>query len=432
MYRRIDTGSLAPAGVRYLAWLTAGCLPLVAMTPLLLPDGGFWALGLLSVLGLAVAVRGVMGSSLVAWRLPLLLACAALVWWGTGLVHGEGREALPFVGVLLAASAASWVRPLVARCQAAWWWGAGLTGIVTGGWALWQHGMQGVSRADGHAPMHAILYGNWSLLTGLCCLVGMAWAASRPQRRCWLAWLLAGALGGLLASLLSGSRGGWISLPVVAWLLYRLWWCHWPVRRRWRAGMLALALLALPVLLPQTGVQGRVAVAIAETRSYLADDARGSIGTRLEIYRGSLSLVAERPLLGHGLADYREGLRQRVAQGTLIPSVARHWHAHNDLLDAWVRRGLPGLLIVVGLYLIPLWATLRALPDLPASRRSLAMAGLVLPVMFLDFGLSYAFFAYPQALAGYLAWALVLVPSTPPGQGSRSTQSRYRQTPRVL
>lgn len=397
--------------LRCLNWLLGACLPLVSMMPLLLPEGGFWALGGLSLLGLAVAVHAVASSTPLTWRLPLLLIAAALVWWVTGRVHGEGGEALPFVGVLLAASAASWVRPRVVRCQSAWWWGAGFTGIVTGGWALWQHGVEGVSRADGHAPMHAILYGNGSLLAGVCCLVGLAWAASQLHRRCWLAWLLAGALGGLLASLLSGSRGGWLSLPVVAWLLYRLWWCHWPERRRWGAGMVALGLLALPVLLPQTGVQSRVAIAVSETQSYLAGDARGSIGTRLEIYRGSLSLIAERPLLGHGLSGYREGMREQVAEGTPISSVAHHWHAHNDLLDAWVRRGLPGLLIVLGLYLIPLWAVVRALPDLPASRRSLGMAGLLLPVMFFDFGLSYAFFAYPQVLAGYLAWAVVLVPS---------------------
>ncbi len=42
------------------------------------------------------------------------------------------------------------------------------------------------------------------------------------------------------------------------------------------------------------------------------------------------------------------------------------------------------------------------------------MAGLLLPVMFFDFGLSYAFFAYPQALAGYLAWVVVLMPPHQP------------------
>ena len=396
---------------RYLRWQTAASLPLVALMPLLLPDGGTWALGVLFLLGLALALRAVVASSPLPWRLPLLLAGMALLWWGTALLQGEGREALPFVAVLLMASVASWVRPLVVPCQSAWWWGIGLTGLGTAGWALWQHGIQGVSRADGHAPLHAILYGNLSLLAGLCCLVGLVWAASQPHRRCWLAWLVAGALGGLLASLLSGSRGGWISLPVVAWLLYRLWWCHWSVCRRWVVGMLALGLLALPVLLPQTGVQSRVAAAVSEVQDTLAGDARGSIGTRVEIYKGSLALIAERPLLGHGLAGFREGMSERVEQGALIPAVARHWHAHNDLLDAWVKRGLPGLVIVMGLYLIPLWAVLRAWPGLPASRRSLAMAGLLLPVMFFDFGLSYAFFAYPQALAGYLAWAVVLMPS---------------------
>lgn len=401
---------------RYLVWLTAASLPLVALMPLLLPNGGFWALGVLFLLGTVVAICAVFASSRLAWQLPLLLAGMALLWWGTSLVEGEGSGALPFVAVLLMASVASWAQPLVVPCQSAWWWGVGFTGLITGGWALWQHGVEGVSRADGHAPLHAILYGNLSLLAGLCCLVGLVWAASQSHRRCWLAWLTAGALGGLLASLLSGSRGGWISLPVVAWLLYRLWWCHWPVRRRWGAGILALSLIALPVLLPQSGVQGRVAAAIAEVKNILAGNARGSIGTRVELYRGSLSLIAERPLLGHGLVGYREGMRQQVEQNERSPSVARHWHAHNDLLDGWVKRGLPGLVIVVGLYLIPLLAVLRAWPELPMPRRSLAMAGLLLPVMFFDFGLSYAFFAYPQILAGYLAWAMVVMPPVPSGR----------------
>jgi O-antigen ligase len=409
----------APGGTlsQWLHNLAGLSLPLVALAPLLLPHGGLWALGALALLGLAVAGRDLLAAQRLEWRLPLLLAAAALAWWATGYWHGDGRRALPFAAVLLMAGLAAGARPLLAPWQASWWWGLGLTGVITGAWALWQRGPLGVSRADGLDPMHAILYGNLSLLAGVCCLAGLAWAWSQPRRRPWVAWLLAGALGGLLASLLSGSRGGWVALPVAAWLLYRLWWRRWPVRRQWGLGLVAAGLLALVVALPQSGVQGRVAVAVAEVQAYLAGDARGSVGTRLEIYRGSAALIAERPLLGHGHQGYRDGMRQQVEEGRLIASVARHWHAHNDPLDAWVRRGLPGLLIVLGLYLVPLWAVMRALPGAHGGARSLALAGLMLPVMFFDFGLSYAFFAYSQVLAAYLAWALVLVPPRSPARG---------------
>ncbi len=267
-----------------------------------------------------------------------------------------------------------------------------------------------MGRASGHDPLHAILFGNVSLLTGGLCLTGVAWALGRPRRPLWALCLLVGALGGVMASVLSGTRGGWIALPLLL-LLFQRGFIGWLSGRHRAAVWLVIAgLLVGLYALPQTGVQHRVALAVTELTHYLQGESAptASVTTRLEMWRGALRLILERPLLGHGSEGYREGMRELVEAGRIAPAVLSHGHAHNDLLEAWVKRGLPALLGLLALYLLPVWMFRSGLAHPDLSHRALAVAGLLLPVAFMDFGLTYSFFAYSVGVAVYASWLVIL------------------------
>lgn len=383
---------------------------LVCASPLLLPYGGWLALFIMAALGGMCFLRAKSPHVLLnpAWTMhyvPLLLAVAVLL---SCLWQGVWSSGLPLVLVALSGVLGACVLPW-ARVNASVVFGVfALSGITTGSWAVWQHLVQGAHRAAGHEPLNAILYGNLSLAIGLLCLAGMAWAWQQPHRH-WLVLCGLGVIGGLVASVLSGTRGGWLALPLAGLVFYRIYLNNWP--RWWRLALLAsLALLAVSVYaLPQIGVQGRVNSAVEEGQDYLQGDAHGSIGIRLELYRVSLQLIAERPLLGYSLADYQSAMQALQSEGEIHRRVARHWHVHNDILHAWVRYGLLGVVATLLLYLWPLWFFSRQLKVATANQRPMVLAGLLLPVMFFDFGLSYAFFAYPVVLATYWVWLIVLV-----------------------
>ena len=384
------------------------------LVPLLLPKGYWLApLPLLLVAGFAWQQRPVRYA--MTW--PQRLAVAALLGFAASellALQGEGaagRAPSTAVAALLAAAlvvALAWRRPPLA-----WWWAGLAASAGSGGlWALWQAGVEGARRANGHGEVNAILFGNLALLSGLLCLAGLGWAWQQRRRLPWLVALLLGAIGGLLASALSGTRGGWLALPLAALVFYRAYLRGWPPRWRWLTIAGVGLVLASLYLAPQSGVQQRVGVAMDEASDYLAGEPRGSVGARLEMYRGAAMLIVESPWRGVGHGGYAKAMGELVEQGRVAPGMDRYWHAHNDPLDAWVRRGLPALLALLALYLLPLWVFTPRLMASDPETRSLAVAGLLLPVTFIDFGLSYAFFAYPVGILVYGGWLALLLAFT--------------------
>ena len=87
------------------------------------------------------------------------------------------------------------------------------------GLAAWQKFIEGVGRADGFRHRHTV----WqlSMLLGVLCLAGLGWGCCAALSLYMDGALLTGALCGMLGSLFSGSRGGWVGLPIIGLVLYR-------------------------------------------------------------------------------------------------------------------------------------------------------------------------------------------------------------------
>ena len=291
--------------------------------------------------------------------------------------------------------------------QLSWLW-AGLAagGMLTALWAGYQKLFLHAERALGHT--HVIQFGNIAMLTGLFCLAGLGWAYAHPQRRWWIPILLLGTLGGVLGSLFSGSRGGWVGLPLVLLVLYRAY-----------SGFFSRSLkLALPVLLvvgavgvynvPQLGVQERVHAAFNDIRLYQEGDVDTSLGARFEMWRAATLLIKQKPLLGWGEVNYEGALADLARQGQAHEIVTQFGHPHNEVLNALAKRGLLGLAALLAVYLVPLRLFARGLRSPDMTQRSLATAGTLLAVAYIDFGLSQAFFSHNSGVMIYAVWLVVL------------------------
>ncbi|MBF8223920.1 O-antigen ligase family protein [Halomonas sp. 328] len=287
------------------------------------------------------------------------------------------------------------------------WHGLAIGGMATGGLAIWQKLIEGTSRAGGFTQI--IQYGNISLLLGMLCLAGLGWAWAQPRRRAWLVWLGLGAAGGLLASLLSGSRGGWLVAPLMLLVLY--WAEGRRLPRRMQLGLVMAVLIAgaISYTLPELGVQQRVHTATDNVANYLSGENRDtSVGLRFQMWGAAGELFQQRPLFGWGEHGYREAMAEMAVRGEIAPRVAEFHHAHNEWIDAAAKRGIIGITALLCLYLVPLVAFARRLNAPSPACRALAAAGSLLPIAYLGFGATQAFLEHNSGVMIYAFWLAVL------------------------
>lgn len=278
--------------------------------------------------------------------------------------------------------------------------------------------VRGIERAWGYSETvhNAIQYGNLSGLLGLMCgmLLLTHWDRWRPRTLAALG--LCGWLG-LLGSLLSQSRGGWLalalSLPLWAWLLGR--WLS--PRLVLRGGALLLATVATLAVFKGPDIQRRLAMAHDEVTLYQASgDANSSIGQRLDHWQLAWRIGLEKPLTGWGEAAYQAEKQRRVAAGQAHPFVLQFSHPHNELLDQFAKRGLVGVAALLLCYAVPIWifwptrARLRPLPGDAVDPQALALRllGLSIPVAYIGFGLTQAFLAHNSGSMFYLFMTLLV------------------------
>ncbi|GAA5137939.1 O-antigen ligase family protein [Alloalcanivorax gelatiniphagus] len=371
-----------------------------------------WSAGLVALLAggwALVALRRPAGAS-PGGGLPVGFAAwlwALLAFGGHWLLDAGRGGAVPMAAHTLA-SLPYW--PLAAAglflawrrfppAPEALWWGAALAAAVAGALLLYQWG--GTVRVRVRTDMNAIPFGNLSLCFGVLALLGGLFPRRDPHRAALLA--LAGLLG-LVASLLSGTRGGWVTLPAVALMLAAwrggaLWrgWRRLPVG--WR--LFGWAVLVGLAVFAAARVGPRVDDLLSDLRRFSAEgNTRTSVGLRLDMWRTAWALFLQKPWLGWGEQGLALELQRLILAGRLNEQAQYFgYQLHSDVLDTLARRGLLGLGTLLPLYLVPAWLLLRRLRGPHAV---VAMAGLVTVVMFAGFGLTQSQLRDPYTLAAYL------------------------------
>lgn len=261
--------------------------------------------------------------------------------------------------------------------------------------ALWQ--FLEVGKASGHT--NAIRFGDIAVLMGIWCIVFAAVPQFSKLERMGL--LGAGCMG-VLASLLSLSRGGW-PLLLVAPLVF-VWGGYRDRLNPRKLLVIACSVCAAMVLLGAVVkdipfVHDRVELATEQASGYFTDREKyvgTSVGIRLEQWRMSWDLGLEKPLTGWGDRGVWDGRKQYVQRGEVDASALQIAHTHNEFLEIWARRGLVGVLCLALIYLVPLWIFVPRNRNIPKSSKSLytalCVAGMMVPIGYFIFGLSEVFF----------------------------------------
>lgn len=381
--------------------MAAGALFLTGLLCLIINSGYSYGPAVLALMGVwAIRQRpDLLAEGRVLMVVVLLFAVGQA---GLAVLHNEGwKRAESYLHFLLAIPVA-WAVVRARVTALPWFVGVALGGVAAAGWAVWQHAVLGVERATGFT--YVIQHGDIGMLMGVTSITGWLYFQAEPQRKGWAILMVLGAVGGLLTSLLSGTRGGWVGLPVVAWLLWRALAPALSVQlKRW----LVLLLLVLPVVLvglPQTGVQARVGQAVDELVRLQAGDLSGeSVVPRLYMWQMGAGLIVQRPLLGWGQAAFDTERDRQMAAGETALTLPTN-HLHSEIIDTGVKHGLLGAALLALLYGGVLWVFRRGLQVPEPELRALATSGFLLAVLYIDFGLSQTMFYRNSGRVVFIAW----------------------------
>ena len=297
------------------------------------------------------------------------------------------------------------------------WTGITLGALGSGGIALYQIGVLHLPRAAGYT--NAIQYGNLCVLLALMCLVLLA--TRPPGVQTWHRLVMAvGVVLGLVGSVLSQSRGGWVALALIfpALALVLRPYIGW---RQFAAGTAALlCALSVLVFVQRHGLEERLDMAVTEAQQFeQKGDAVSSVGQRLAHWQLAWDMGLARPLLGWGKSGYDAEKQRQVKAGQAHPFLLEFAHVHNEVLDLFAKHGLLGVLALLLFYGVPLalfWPT-RARVMVPATnggmqldRTALALhlVGWTVPVAYIAFGLTQVFFAHNSGNVFYLFMVMLV------------------------
>lgn len=207
-----------------------------------------------------------------------------------------------------------------------------------------------IGRAEGFT--NAIRFGNLSLLLGIFSLI---YSILAPVSKLFKIFLQIAFLSGLIASLLSLSRGGWLLLVVLPVFIYFIL-SSFSIKNVFKIFLLVLALVLVCFAFSNNFVGNRIETAVSEFHRYQKKEegyATTSVGARLEMWELAVKMGLAKPIYGWGRSGSDQARLEYIERGEANASIKRFSHAHNQYLEIWASRGLIGVFGLTFIYIYP-------------------------------------------------------------------------------
>nr|WP_256370049.1 O-antigen ligase family protein [Hydrogenovibrio sp. JE_KL2] len=197
-------------------------------------------------------------------------------------------------------------------------------------------------------------------------------------------------ISGILLSLLSGSRGGWLTMLLVFMTLvfllpkidrkfnYIIW------------GIVAALGVVLYLMWHELPVEKRILQTLNSIQAYMNGNAHTSLGYRFEMWKAAYWAFLEKPLFGWGFDNFNVYFQKYLNEGLVVGKL---WgHPHNDYMLLLSEKGVLGFVIVLSVLLYPFVVMLKyarkAIQTKQLEKLSLALTGMVLIEALMEFMLS--------------------------------------------
>jgi O-antigen ligase len=223
---------------------------------------------------------------------------------------------------------------------------------------------------------YVIYSGNKSIFLGMLLAIVCGWLMFELIRR-FRPWRFVGLLylSGALLFVYRGRSGHIIFLLMVGILLLQL------VRLSWKKSlMLALVLFvaALGIWNVADNVRARAQETIRDVATFSEKPVMNTSTTiRLQMVVGSLEMIREKPVLGHGVGSWTPMFQERY--GARITEVATT--PHNEYLLHLTEAGIVGMLALLWLWLNQLWIAVR-IQGVQGARLGSVTAAMIVVALF--------------------------------------------------
>lgn len=260
----------------------------------------------------------------------------------------------------------------------------------------------------GIATLDLIHFGDFELILGVLSAFSVDWTGRD-------AWLLRGLkilgfLAGMYASVASGSRGGWIALPV--FLMIYIYFRFGKISPK--------AILAMSLMLVMTGfiaftssqeIHHRVDEINSDLAAFRHGNPDTSTGIRLQLFQAAAVVFVQNPLFGVGPEGFALEMEPMKNSGKITPLAAKlgKGEVHNELLSKAAGLGLFGLIAILSAYLVPFRFFYRATRSAFVQVRQSGILGLVFVSGFMVFGLTVEILNLTMAAAFYGLTVAVLL-----------------------
>jgi O-antigen ligase len=268
-------------------------------------------------------------------------------------------------------------------------WGCAAGAILAGGWAAWsvlRTGLTDTARFS-NTFTNPIPFGDTALLLAFLSLFTLGWDRDAHARHSPLALTIKGLglLAGGYVSYLSGTRGGWLAIPVFVVLLgFQFhWFTHW------KRIVLALAVVALGAvaLFSTSLVEQRVGAASADLTELQQGNTDTAVGLRYELWKASWRLYTEHPVFGVGKGHLERALADLASRGRTTPDIINE-RAHSDFFSTIAEMGTIGLACLLLFYGGVVAEFLRACRRADAATAAACYAGLAVMFSTIIYGLT--------------------------------------------
>lgn len=238
----------------------------------------------------------------------------------------------------------------------------------------------GVSRLSTQA-IDPLAFGSLSLTFGILSLISVK--LHRQQSTILTLYKLTGFCVGIYLSIASGSRTGWLALPIIGLL-----WVYFDHAKFTFTSKivttLGILILVTSSYFLSVNVHQRVNITIKETLLYQwnapsnTPNLNNSVGARVSFARMAVFLLQQKPLSGWGDGSFASVIDDPALSFAMHETKMTALTAgfHNEITANMVRSGIWGLISSVMLFMIPAWFFMRNMYAKHACQRNVAFMAL--------------------------------------------------------
>ncbi|MGR5076940.1 O-antigen ligase family protein [Photobacterium swingsii] len=242
--------------------------------------------------------------------------------------------------------------------------------------SLYQLLFVGTSRID--AFTNAIPYAHGTIVLSIFNLYLMF---NEENKKLKLLHFLA-LIAAMICCILSDTRGAWLTIPLLFSILLIYTYRHHNKKTVLTAVFISFIIAAIGISLFNDRISSRLDQASFEISEYNAGHSNSSIGLRLTLWESAFYIFKESPIIGFG-DGYKEKRKQQVDEGLYPERINILVHNHNQYVEIAVTRGSLGLISLLLLFSLSLYAIHQS-----STTPNMKYLGYSIVVSYMIFGLT--------------------------------------------